>query len=205
MSPNNWLTRTLPGAVAGISCLYLSWVLVGVWLDPMARDNGSWVPFAVGLLVIEFLALHSSVFITNLMAEHETLTQRLKFGAGLTAFYLLMAVGIAAGVGSPSLVLILASIMVSRIISAFTASPETKAHNNARAAVGIVLYVGLAGATVFVAVPEMGITTSVLNEVYPNRGGGVWERYPERPIVAGAIYFGLIGLAELYWALKEGR
>ena len=47
-------------------------------------------------------------------------------------------------------------------------------------------------------VPEMGITRQLLDEVYPDRGdGGVWNRYPERAIVGAAVYFALMGLAEL--------
>ena len=36
-----------------------------------------------------------------------------------------------------------------------------------------------------------------MREVYPNRGGGIWEQHPERAIAGAIIYFGLMGLFEL--------
>lgn len=176
-----------------------------VWIDPLSWDDGHWVPFAVGLLIIEFLALHSSVFITNMISNAESRNQKLKYGISFFFFYSLMAGGIAAGVGSFSLVLILAGIMIGRTFAAFTQDPATLAHTNARSALGITLYIVLCGATVFIDIPEMGITNSVLADVYPNRGGGVWERHPERAIVAAAVYFAIMGLVEIYWSLKSER
>jgi hypothetical protein len=42
-----------------------------------------------------------------------------------------------------------------------------------------------------------GITGTVLDEVYPDRGGGLWEKEPERAIEVAALYFLIIGLAEI--------
>ena len=174
-----------------------------VWLDPMAWDEGHWVPFGVGILIIEFLALHSSVFITNMITNTDDRAQKLKYGIGFFIFYSLMAFGIAAGIGSFSLVLILGAMMIGRTFAAFAQDSATLAHTNARSALGITLYIVLCGATVFIDIPEMGITNSVLAEVYPNRGGGVWERHPERAIVAAAVYFAVMGLVEIYWSIKR--
>lgn len=199
----HWVQNRLSGFVSGLSCLWLAATLFWVWVDPMAWDDGHWVRFGVGILIIEFLALHSSVFITNLIASAETSSQKLKYGLGFFVFYSLMAFGIAAGVGSYSLVAILGAMMLARTFAAFAQDPATLAHTNARSALGITLYILLCGATVFIDIPEMGITNSVLAEVYPNRGGGVWERHPERAIVAAAIYFGIMGLVEIYWSLTD--
>ena len=169
----------------------------------MSWDDGHWVPFGVGILIIEFLALHSSVFITNMITNTDDRAQKLKYGIGFFILYSLMALGIAVGIGSLSLVLILGAMMIGRTFAAFTQDPTTLARTNARSALGITLYIVLCGATVFIDIPEMGITNSVLADVYPNRGGGVWERHPERAIVAAAVYFAIMGLVEIYWSLKH--
>jgi len=36
-----------------------------------------------------------------------------------------------------------------------------------------------------------------LNEVYPDRGGGLWKKEPKREIAVAALYFFLIGLTEI--------
>ena len=163
----------------------------------MAWDEGRWVRFGVGIMVLEFLVLHSSAFISGMMTTATSTKSKKKLIVGLSAFYLLMAVGIALSTDSPSLLWILASIMAARFFQASTASPTDHKTGQKRSAYGIFLYLLLTAGTVFVAVPEMGITTEVLNAVYPSRGGGIWEQHPERPLVAGSLYFALMALGEM--------
>ncbi len=194
--------RLLFAIIACAPSLSLAYILFNVWLDPMAWDQGSWVPYGVGLLLMEFLILHSSVFITHYAATHQAFSDKLKSFVGLVALYSLMGTGFALSTDSPTLLIMLIAIMVSRFVSALRADSTQDGTFSRRAALGIVAYLMITAGTVFIAIPEMGITTSVVQEVYPNRGGGVWERYPHRPIVGAAVYFCLMGVAELYWGLR---
>ena len=76
----------------------------------------------------------------------------------------------------------------------FTLSAEGKEVMKRRASASTVIYMGVVFGTVLVPVPEWGITDTVLAHVYPGRGGGVWELYPQRAIAGGALYFFLLGL-----------
>jgi hypothetical protein len=67
----------------------------------------------------------------------------------------------------------------------------------ARSGIGVLLYLLVASGAVFLPIPEPGITGTVLDEVYPDRGGGLWEKEPERAIEVAALYFLIIGLAEI--------
>ncbi|HEB82671.1 MAG TPA: hypothetical protein ENJ11_07405 [Gammaproteobacteria bacterium] len=195
------LTKTrqwLAVLASAIPYLYLSWVLLDVWRFPMQWDNGRWVPFAVGLLVLEFILLHSGVFIATLAAESRDTKKQIKIFLGLLLFYGLMTYGIARSTGSNELMLIFASVMLGRFISSVLLREGGRDEYMKRAALGIVLYLLLTAASIFLPVPELGITSSVLAEVYPDRGGGIWEREPERAIAMACIYFCLLGLAELF-------
>tara|TARA_B110000444_G_C18566581_1_gene467338 strand:+ start:185 stop:421 length:237 start_codon:yes stop_codon:yes gene_type:complete len=61
----------------------------------------------------------------------------------------------------------------------------------------MLLYLLVVSGTLFPPIPELGIIGTVLDEVYPDRGGGLWEKEPERAIAVAAPYFFLISLAEI--------
>jgi Kef-type K+ transport system membrane component KefB len=193
---DNLISRYFSAVAAGLPCLYLSYALMAVWIDPMSWDSGRWVPYGVGLLLMEFLILHSAGMTCGIMAEKKTRKEKYKILAGLFLIYCVMGLGFAAATDSPSLLGMLIAIMVGRFVTVI--NPEQVRGLQKRTAYGVMLYMACTTGTVFIAVPEMGITPEVLAEVYPSRGGGVWERYPQRPIVAGAVYFGVMGILELF-------
>ena len=190
--------RILLGVAAALPTLFLSYVLLNVWAKPLAWEG--WVPFAVGLMVIEFLVVHSGAFVGMLAAK--TLSWRARIGAfgALAVFYGLMALGVAWGVDSLSLVVMLLAIMTGRFVAAVRGDPFM----GQRISAGVFLYITVVFASVFLPVPEWGITDTVLNDVYPDRGEGIWQQEPERAIAAGALYFLLIGLLELNWGMRSG-
>lgn len=63
---------------------------------------------------------------------------------------------------------------------------------------GMLLYLLAVMGSIFLPIPELGINSSVLADVYPQRGSGLWEKQPERAIAAAAAYFLLLGLGELF-------
>ncbi len=197
--------RPLIGVLAATPSLVLAYLLVNVWLDPMAWSDGAWVRYGVGLLLMEFLILHSSVFIAASAAAAETLRGKVLLFLGLAALYGLMGLGFALGTDSLSLLWVLIAIMAARFVSALRANIDHDGQFGQRAALGIMAYLLVAFFTVMVDVPSMGITQEVLNEVYPGRGGGLWEQEPERAIVGGAIYFAVIGVAELAWGVRSAK
>ncbi len=194
--------RSLIAVLAAVPSLVLAYLLVNVWLDPMAWSEGSWVPYGVGLLLMEFLILHSSVFIAVSAEGAGSLAGKLLRFAGLAALYGLMGLGFALATDSPSLLWVLIAIMGARFANAIRANIDHDSRFAQRAALGVVAYLGVAAFTIAVDVPPMGITQEVLDEVYPGRGGGLWEQEPERAIVGGAIYFALMGIAELVWGVR---
>lgn len=199
----------LVGALSSaLPCLYLSWTLLRVWRDPMSVDSGSWVRFGVGLMVLEFVLLHSGAFIGGLAATKADFKHKTKLLGLLLFFYSLMVWAFAVSFDSTALIWIFAAVTIGRLVTAITASAEgeaAKALMAARSGIGIILYLLAVFASVMLPVPEWGITNAILADVYPDRGGGLWEVNPERAIAAAAGYFLLLGLAELFILRPGGK
>ncbi|MEM9314818.1 MAG: hypothetical protein AAGA95_09340 [Pseudomonadota bacterium] len=183
---------------SAIPFFLLSCALLNVWRDPMAWDEGGWVRYGVGLLALEFALLHSGVFLGMLLAGAKRASTQLLLGGVLIGFYGFGVWGLAISVDSPRLVWVFAGVMVGRLITIMTAQFEGAAAVVARSGVGILLYIAGAAGSVFLPIPEWGITDDVVAQVYPDRGEGIWEQHPERAIATAAVYFLLLGLAELF-------
>jgi hypothetical protein len=182
---------------AAAPCFYLSWILLNVWREPLTWDDGHWVRLGVGLLVLEFVLLHSGAFMIGMLQQEMPMRRKLQLALGLLAFYSLMVWGFASSLDSPALLWIFAGIIAGRSAGLLFDPAESKKGIMARSAIGVVLYMLVAAGTIFLPIPEWGLTPSVLNEVYPGRGSGLWEAEPERALAGAAVYFLLIGLAEI--------
>lgn len=194
------IDRLIPWVAAiatTVPCFYLSWVLANVWHDPMAWNDGSWVRLGVGLLLLEFILLHSGAFMVGVLGQQQNSKQQFKVAATLLTFYTLVVWGFAMSLDTPALLWIFAGIIMGRSLNLLLNPEDSKQALMARSGIGVLLYLLVVFGTVFLPIPELGITGSVLNEVYPDRGGGLWERQPERAIAGAALYFFLIGLAEI--------
>ena len=88
--------------------------------------------------------------------------------------------------------------MAGRLWSLFAGQNEMdRAVSQRRVAASAMLFLGLTFATLFIPLPRGGITEPLLNEVWPTRKSGAWEREPERALAMGAAYFALLGLVEM--------
>ncbi len=183
---------------AALPCFYLSYVLVRVWIDPRAVDDGNWVRFGVGLMVLEFILLHSGAMTTGFMAKQTETAEKLKLFFGLLLFYTVMVVAFAYTLESIALLWIFAAVSAGRLLAALTHASAEQAESQKRIGIGMLLYLLAVMGSVFLPIPEYGINSSVLAEFYPQRGSGLWERQPERAIAAAAAYFLLLGLCELF-------
>jgi hypothetical protein len=194
----NRVLKFLGAALAAAPVLIFSWMLFGVWADPMARDGGSWVRFGVGVMLLEFILLHSGAFMGAIISGKFAMKKRLLACTGLLLFYGLMAWGFAASTDSPALLWIFAAVVTGRILTAVFNRQDGIKYMLGRSAIGIVCYLLVAFGSVLLPIPEWGITSSVVELAYPDRGGGIWELEPQRAIAAAAVYFLLMGLAELF-------
>ncbi len=199
------LSHWLGAFAAAVPCIYLSWALFSTWADPMARDGGSWVRFGVGLMVLEFVLLHSGAFMAMVLKLDANPVKRSLMLLGMALLYGLMAWAFSAATDSPALLWIFGGVVAGRLLTGIIDREAGFQALMARSGFGVGLYLLVTMLTIFVPVPEWGITSSVVNEVYPDRGSGLWEKDPERAVAGAAVYFGLMGLLEVFVLGRMGN
>lgn len=199
------------GAMGAAPCWYIAILFIVVWQAPMVVDEGRWVKLAVGIMVLEFILVHSGVFFEAFSGElsktGKPLTQarRVLMMASLVSFHLIFAVVISFVFKSWMLLSMFCWVTGSRLLSGFV---FMKDHANAamiRSCVSVLLYLSAVFLSVFVSIPPGGISADVLDKVYPGRGSGIWEQNPQQALLAGVYYFGLLGAWELVAPFKMGK
>lgn len=198
-------THALGCLASAIPYFILAVVLTRAWIDPMSVDEGAWVPLAVGLMALEFILLHSGVFMGTVAFQARSAARRYGTFALLAGFYGIFAVAFSLGTGGWEIFEIFGFLMAGRLVTLVVAAGEGKKQLISRSAAGIVIYLPVVFLTVFVPFPELGVTAEVLREVYPGRGGGIWEQHPERAMAGAILYFGLMGFFELWQLARPGE
>jgi hypothetical protein len=200
---NSWQKyfRVIPGVLGALSCWWLAITLARVWWTPMAVDHGRWVKLGVGIMVLEFILVHSGAMLPAMAASSKTLGR--KPVLLVSALYVLFGAAIALAFKSIMLICTFSGIMIPRWLGILFDSDQARAQQIKRSGMSVMLYLGVAFLSVFVPFPAGGLTPEILNQVYPNRGRGIWEQSPQQALAAGIIYFGVLGLMELIAALKQ--
>ncbi len=194
----NW-SDTLNCLVTGGSCLFMAWLFATAWWRPLELDNGRWVQIGVGVMVLEFIMVHSGGVLHHVMGEKAG-WGRTKQALGLTVLYTLFAAGIALGFKSWWLLGSYALVMAGRLWAIFGGhwTPMDQAVSQRRMVASVLLYLGLMFATLFLPVPQGGLTSGIVSRVWSGkRGDGAWEDNPEKALAMGTAYFLLLGLIEL--------
>ena len=126
--------------------------------------------------------------------------QTLKLLGIAFAFYALFAGAMAFAFKSWTLFGIYTMVMLTRWVSVFTHPVNAKDAAMQRSGISVLYYLLAVFLSVLVPWPELGVTSSIVSDVYPDRGSGHWERNPETALAAGVVYFGLLGVTELVMA-----
>lgn len=183
--------------IAAAPQFYLSWTLWSVWRDPLSVDGGSWVKLGVGLMALEFILVHSGVFVAVVLGTPLPGLKKAGSILGLFLLYGAFAAAFSASLGW-KLFEIYSVVMLGRMIPIFLKDSQ-QARNEALgvSALSALLYLLAASASVADIWPSWGLTPEVLAQHYPNRGSGLWQQEPQRAIGAACAYFFMIGLFSL--------
>lgn len=169
--------------------------LLAVWRDPLSIDGGRWVRYGVGLFVLEFILLHAGVALGVAGAAAGGFDWRTLL---LLGFYALFAGAIALGFRHSALfrsfLWVIGGRAVGSLLGISTASQELFL---AHSVIGMVLYFTLVMASVFIPWPRRGITPEIAAEQRLPGSSGLWVDQPHRAIGPAAIYYLLLGVAEV--------
>lgn len=193
------------GMLSMLSCWYMAFRLYRAWWTPMVGDNGTWVHFGVGIMIIEFIVVHSGGMLTGLSASTPDRKKRRMLLMGLVAFYFGAAFLISFAMKSKELFYSFCGIMFCRLITGFfSVSEKNSSPVIQRSVMSGVLYLFVCFLSVLVPFPEGGLTPRVLDLLnVKTEGEGVWNREPQRALAAGIIYFFLMGAYEMFAARQN--
>ncbi|HVS64976.1 MAG TPA: hypothetical protein VMT85_15900 [Thermoanaerobaculia bacterium] len=190
--------------IAAAPLLWMSWTLARLWVDPASNDDAaSWVRFGVGLMLLEFVLLHSGVFVGAGVIAAKTLFKRILVFAGLLVFYGVFALALSLGISSRAVLEIYGFVMLGRFVSVLADAGSGTEMFIARSVGGTVIYLPMVFASVLLPWPRLGITEELAAAARTDNSSGVWVDEPHRAIGAAAIYFLLMGLIELSVAFKK--
>jgi len=190
----------LRGLAAAAPDAALAGLYLWCWIDPLAWRK-TLVAELMLVMLVEFLVIHSGPFLGILVMGEDAgvgRKTRLKMLLGLGAVYLLFAAGMSAAFETWGPVLLFVWLIGAKLVAILLGrSPDGSERGRQMAfwALSVVFYLGAVFATLFLPVPELGITRS--GAYYGIPGSGEWVSNPHIPIAAGLVYFSALALAKI--------
>lgn len=188
------MLQFLGALAAAVPALLMAHKLWRVWGDPRAGDHPDWVRSGIAIFIMEFIVLHSGVFFATTFGPRAETPVHVMLG--LSAFYLFFAAVIGMAFRIPGLTGSFVMLMIGRAVFAsyFMTAHDfklLKAHSIA----GFVLYMFC----IFIGfgLPERGMKADIVRPMVSGCGSGSWIEQPHTAIGGAAVYFLLLGLAEL--------
>jgi hypothetical protein len=185
---------TVSRLFGALGCWLLAGCFLVAWWWPRALDGGRWIGFGVGVLIFEFLTIHATAFLTFGLRKKGVPVPGMWW---LLPMYALMAAGIALAFKSWLLFGSFAVLLVGRVRAFYEPEDRTAlvaAHR--RVAVSALLFLLLAFASILIPLPAGGLDSSLLHQVWPGRGSGLWEQRPQQALAMGFVYFLVLGWVE---------
>lgn len=183
-------------AIAGaLPCFLMAHHFLRVWRYPETVEQGRWVGFGIHVLVMEFLVIHSAVFMV-VMAGHSNIKVKILGIAGLLIFYGFFVAGLAYISKSPALLKMFFTIMAGRMVAIVWATATGALEFlQYRSFISVALYI----LVIPLPLPAWGLADPKWADALRKDGSsGLWIDKPHRAIGAATIYFFLVGLAELF-------
>jgi hypothetical protein len=194
------LPRRLAAIVSAVPDLGIAALALATWINPshVGEEKVAWF---LGLMLLEFIVVHSSAFLGSVALSDEPRAKRVKAALGLSAFYTLFAAGFALGMKHWWPVWAFWALSANRLLGIMLGQAPTGKERDvvmASWAAGAVFYLLGAFATVLLPLPSLGVERSMLGSIAED-SGGLWVDEPHRVVAFAALYFTLTGLYTL-WA-----
>ena len=184
----------LGSLVSGIPEIALGIGFFITWWQP-DRLGTEWVSFALELMLLEFILIHSSGFMRMKARRAETIWARIGWFAGIGAFYSMFVLGICLSLDTWRPMIAFWIITVQRLAADVLdpkPSEETQAWFGISVASNAMLYLGGVFLTILLPFPRWGITRAVQSTVGID-GSGLWQDEPHRVVVLAGLYYLLRG------------
>jgi hypothetical protein len=187
---SGWLA-SVAGIVSAAPDLALALWFLTTWIDPL-RFGPRAVSSCLGLMILEFVVVHSSMIMV-LLAFGVTGSRARKAAllAGFSAVYSLFAAIPAVVVEAWWPFAAFWGLTLNRMLGVlFGGAPDGREKGAVLAGwmVSVALYVVLAGITASVPLPALGVTPAII-ALQQWSGSGLWLEQPHRVVAFGFLYF----------------
>lgn len=206
------MTRTLPASEPTANAPGPSWrsfwsafpdfVLAGqflvMWIDPHII-GARFLPLYIGLMVAEFIVIHSSVFLGNVVLDGGDRRSKTRKIVGLGGLYTMFFLGICLAVGEWYYLFGFWLMIGNRLLGvALGRAPEgeEKAFIQRGWAATTIFYLAGMFLTILLPLPRWGITSEIQSR-YSLPGEGAWVDDPHIAIAFGVFYYAMVGWSDL--------
>lgn len=193
----------LPPRLAAVLSAIPDFAIAGValvtWISP-ARVGEEKVAWFLGLMLLEFIVVHSSAFLGAVALSDAPRAKRFAQAFALSAFYTMFAAAFALGMKHWWPLWAFWALSANRMLGILLGqAPSGRERDFAMASwgAGAACYLLGAFATVILPIPRLGVRRSMLGDIAED-SGGVWVDDPHRVVAFAALYFTLIGLFTLF-------
>jgi hypothetical protein len=171
---------------------------LATWIDPYALGDGM-LPYLLLVMLLEFIIIHSSAFIGNIMYGDLSKNKKITLMLGFFGFYILFVLAFSFGFGEWWPIVAFTGLMLNRMLSVLVGNlPEGEERERVRSmwAVNVFCYIVGVFATIMLPIPAMGITPEAISNSGLT-GEGIWIEEPYRLAAFGFLYFTAVGFFEL--------
>jgi hypothetical protein len=193
----------LPSRIAAVLASLPDFALAAVacitWVSPatLGEEKVAWF---LGLMLLEFIVVHSAAFLGAIALSDAPRSRRLVQALGLSAFYTLFAAGFALGMKHWWPLAAFWGLTVNRLLGiALGQAPRGKERELMQAgwAAGAMAYLFGAFVTVLAPLPAFGVRPEMLGAAGED-SSGLWIDEPHRVVAFAMVYFTLAGLFTLF-------
>lgn len=192
------LPPRLAAVLAAIPDFAIAGLALVTWISP-ARVGEEKVAWFLGLMLLEFIVVHSSAFLGAVALSDAPKPRRVAQALALSAFYTMFAAAFAFGVQHWWPLWAFWALSANRMLGILLGQAPTGRERDfamASWAAGAACYLFGVFATLLLPLPRLGIRSSMLGDLTED-SGGVWVDEPHRVVAFAALYFTLTGLLNL--------
>jgi hypothetical protein len=187
-----------PQFISSVPDFLMGAAFLATWIDPYALGDGM-LPYLLLVMLLEFIIIHSSAFIGNIMYGDLSKQKKITMMLGFFGFYTLFVLAFSLGFGEWWPIVAFTGLMLNRMLSVLVGNlPEGEERERVKSmwAVNVLCYIVGVFATILLPIPAMGITPEVISQAGLT-GEGIWVEEPYRLAAFGFLYFTAVGYIEL--------
>jgi len=190
--------NTLATLINASADLGFAGVFLLTWLAPDTFGHET-VKFLMLVMMMEFIVVHSSAFMGNVVVSRANRGARATALVGFGLFYSLFAVGFAVAFKTRWPITMFWGQTLNRLLGVLfgqVPDEEQKAFIQRSWVAGVLFYLLGAFVTIILRIPRLGVTAAIVAAQHIT-ATGLWPEQPQRVLAFGVIYFVLTGWSDL--------